>query len=78
MLCSLLAIVYVVEQPVSSLLWEHPDVARALLETDPIRVCVKLGAFGALSAKPVHLVGTASWLFDIQLASMKGDNKVAS
>ena len=51
-----------VEQPVSSLLLEHPDMRRAVACTGASSVSVELGRVGAPSTKPLLLAGTAAWL----------------
>ena len=61
-LCRSLRIWYVVEQPVSSLLLEHPDMRRAVACTGASSVSVELGRVGASSTKPLRLTGTAAWL----------------
>ena len=53
---------YVIEQPRSSLMFEHPRLARVLAKHKAERVNCDLGCFGAETLKPVMFVGTAPYL----------------
>ena len=47
---------FVIEQPGSSLLFDHPDIARSLSPADH-KIRVSMGKLGASSAKPTILYG---------------------
>ena len=52
---------WLVEQPVSSLFWNHPSVQIALKVVQrhlSPRMVTWMGSFGHTLAKPVHLLGT--------------------
>ena len=59
---------YLIEQPASSLFFEHPAVASVLKEHAPCvgRARFLMSSFGAPSAKPTLLVGTAPWMGEFQ------------
>jgi hypothetical protein len=58
--------VWVIENPVSSLLFSHPRFQRMLAEgLQCWRVVLSLGAFGAGSRKPIQLVSNAPWLAEL-------------
>lgn len=44
---------YVLENPLSSLLWRFPAIRRTLRRHGAVRVVVQLGYFGASTIKPV-------------------------
>lgn len=60
--CFMRGINYVVENPVSSLLWRYRCVRKLLRKHRARRISISLGAYGAHSAKQVILAGTAPWL----------------
>lgn len=60
-----LGIWVVLEQPVSSLLIQEPEVAAALLQIRARTVTVHLHGWGAPSLKPLWLIGTTPWLEDL-------------
>lgn len=64
-LCVFLGVYFVIEQPLSSLLFAYPSIARALAEAGAHRVVVWLGKFGADTPKPLALWGTAPWLTEL-------------
>eukprot|EP00971_Amphidinium_carterae_P352320 6492546-Amphidinium_carterae.1 len=66
-LCIKLGVYFLVEQPESSLLFSHPDVASVMAEYS---FCIyeakfPMAAFGGSSRKPTVLVGTTPWLADL-------------
>ena len=61
-LCHARHVWYVIEQPLSSVLFHHPALAAAIRRSGGRRYKVELGRAGAASAKPLSLVGTAPWL----------------
>ena len=61
-LCHARRVWYVIEQPLSSLLYHHPGLAAAIKRSGGRRYSVELGRAGATSPKPLVLVGTAPWL----------------
>ena len=60
--CLAYIFISMVEQPMTSQLFHHPSMVTAMQVTQAVSVRVKLGHFGATSAKPLQLVGTAPWL----------------
>ena len=61
-------VLWIIEQPASSLFWQHPDIARAL-ETSSSHVYTvsfHMSAFGASTAKPTKLMGSAPWLLHLK------------
>jgi hypothetical protein len=61
-----LGIYYVLEQPLSSIMFKYLPVATALADTGAARVHLNLGDFGAETAKPLCLMGAAPWLPDLR------------
>ncbi|CAK9097924.1 Uncharacterized protein SCF082_LOCUS45928 [Durusdinium trenchii] len=58
---------YVLENPLSSLLWQYRCIRKRLQQHRAVRVVINLGNIGASTQKPVVLWGTAPWLHDLQL-----------
>ena len=54
-----LGIPFVIENPVSSIIWEYTALKNALAKTRTVRVVCQLGRFGAQTLKPV--VHRGSW-----------------
>ena len=52
----------VIEQPLTSLLFRYKPVFLALQKVGAQKISLQLGDFGAASAKPTALYGTAPWL----------------
>jgi hypothetical protein len=63
-LCNLRGVFYIIEQPHSTIMWDHPDLKRVLEDArHPVfRVDMDLGAWSLDNQKPTTLVGTAPWL----------------
>jgi len=63
-LCNLRGVFYIIEQPHSTIMWQHPDLKRVLEDKQhPVfRVHMDLGAWSLDNQKPTTLVGTAPWL----------------
>ena len=59
------------ENPAGSLIFDHPSVAEALLALNASRICVHLAGYGGTSVKPLWLVGTAPWMWRLQLDSQR-------
>ena len=57
---------WVVEQPMSSLMWEYPSMRAALDQCGAVRVQLDMGAYGAPSRKPTTLWGTGPYLAQLQ------------
>ena len=57
---------WVVEQPMSSLMWEYPSMRAALDQCRAVRVQLDMGAYGAPSRKPTTLWGTGPYLAQLQ------------
>mmetsp|Transcript_155014 Transcript_155014/g.269612 ORF Transcript_155014/g.269612 Transcript_155014/m.269612 type:complete len:298 (-) Transcript_155014:52-945(-) len=64
--CIALGIYFVVEQPVSSLLFEWPPIATALLHGHARRISFSLAKFGAASLKPLQLYSNVPWLYTLE------------
>lgn len=60
--CHQRGIYWVIEQPLSSVLFRFGPIAEAIASTGGRSVSVRLGDFGAETTKPLRLVGTAPWL----------------
>jgi hypothetical protein len=60
-----LGLVFVFEQPLTSLLWLYDPIAEMLFRHGARQAMVALKAFGAQSLKPLHLKGTAPWLEEL-------------
>ena len=54
-----------VEQPASSLFFSHPEIKHVIKASKAECIHIELGCFGADTAKPLKLVGTAPWLPDL-------------
>ena len=61
-LCHARRVWYIIEQPLSNLLYRHPILAAAIERTGGRRHFMELGRAGATSPKPLVLVGTAPWM----------------
>ena len=66
---------FIVEQPVSSVMFNYTpwDVLLQRLRPWIRHVTLHLGAFGAATLKPTHLVGTCAWLPDLKRDLVQGD-----
>ena len=60
MVCKRRLVNFIIEQPSSSVMFEHPLLKAALEGTTA--VTLQLGSFGLESPKPLCLVGTAPYL----------------
>ncbi len=67
-----LGLVYVIEQPVTSCLFDWLPMVRALARTEAKRSLVHMSAFGGLSRKTMCLWGTAPWLSVLEEYSRMG------
>ena len=65
-LCKLRNVHYIIEQPSSSVMFNHPAMVAAL--ADATHVSLPLGAFGLESTKPLVLVGSAPYLHQMSAA----------
>ena len=54
----LLGVLWIVEQPITSVFWFHPAMQIVRFLCRPDRIVTYLGAFGGSSVKPLSLVGT--------------------
>jgi hypothetical protein len=62
-LATSIGVLVIIEQPKSSILWEHPDVKRLFLALPHLYSAeTEMGAFGANARKSLTLKGTAPWL----------------
>ena len=59
----------VIEQPLSSILFDYAPMQAFISKTSMQRVTVQLGGFGAASMKPLQLWGTVPWLPQLAQAS---------
>jgi hypothetical protein len=66
-----LGLVVAVEQPLSSILPEHPAVRDALLQTGCQKYVFRLGNFGCSSPKPLQLWTTAPWAENLQALALE-------
>ena len=66
--CHTLGLYYVLEQPASSLLFNYEPISAVLADTRAQSVSVELGRAGAMTPKPLRLMGTAPYL--IRLAGI--------
>jgi len=57
-----LGLLVVIEQPLTSTLFDYTPMQRAVWEIGCTRVAVELNGFGASSLKPLQLFGNAPWL----------------
>ena len=62
-----LGIYFVIEQPLSSILFSYRPVREALQRAGACRVSFQLLVFGASSSKPLALHGTAPWLYTLEI-----------
>ena len=60
--CAARRVRYVIEQPMSSLLFHYWPVTEVLRDTRANRVTLELGRAGSPTPKPITLVGTVRWL----------------
>jgi hypothetical protein len=59
----------VIEQPLSSILFDYAPMRALIHKTGMQRATVQLGGFGAASRKPLQLWGTVPWLSQLAQAS---------
>jgi len=59
----------VIEQPLSSILFDYAPMQALIAKTRMQRATVQLGGFGAASMKPLQLWGTVPWLPQLAQAS---------
>ena len=71
--CTCIGVNWVIEQPGSSLLWEHPDVAGLLADLPHRNIQTQLGAFGANNVKTLVLVGSVPCLQELQRTVSRSD-----
>lgn len=62
LVCHERGIYFIIEQPLSSVLFHYAPIAEAIAIAGGRSVSVRLGDFGAETTKPLRLVGTAPWL----------------
>jgi len=62
----LLGIFFVIEQPKSSLMFNHPLLKSALEATGAIKIYVEMWVWGGRSTKGMFLYGTAPWLRELR------------
>ncbi len=63
---SLRGVYWIIEQPMSSLMWQYPAMAGCLRRHGLAPVHLDMGAYGGRSLKPTHLVGTAPYIQDLR------------
>eukprot|EP00971_Amphidinium_carterae_P350023 6491348-Amphidinium_carterae.3 len=75
LLLSTLGIDFIIEQPATSMFWLHPAIAKVCqtMSSKLVRLGFEMGSFGASSAKPTKLVGSARWI--LALSSFKVPRK---
>jgi hypothetical protein len=61
-LCVFRKVHWIIEQPASSIMWNHPLMSQLIAEVKPLSALVQLGAYSLESMKPLTLVGTGPWL----------------
>ncbi len=60
--CSSWRVHWVIENPLSSCMFQFPELKAVILSSNAKEASMRLSTFGSESAKPVRLVGTAPWL----------------
>lgn len=60
-----------VEQPLSSILFDYAPMRNVLTATGSTRIAIHLDGFGACSQKPLQLRGTAPWLEELRRLSQQ-------
>jgi len=61
----------VIEQPLSSILFQYEPMKALLSKTQMQRTVVQLGNFGAASMKTLQLFGTVPWLAELRQENMR-------
>lgn len=62
MYASFIGATWIIEQPVSSLLWRHPRVRLAMRGLRVFKHFLWMGHFGGKSPKPTHLLSNKGWV----------------
>ena len=61
-----LGLLVVIEQPLTSCLFDYPPMAKVVAKMALERISVHLDGFGSTSMKPLQLYGTVPWLSKLQ------------
>ena len=66
LICNALGVCWVIEQPLSSVLWLHPRFQNFLRQHRTYRVTLDMFSFGADTAKPTVLYSSHPWIEEIR------------
>ena len=76
--CIALGLVIMIENPLSSLLFEYAAIKQVLLEAGATKIAVALGKIGQGSLKPLQIWGTARWCRELEAAIAAGERSTSS